>query len=94
MENNLGKIKYQRAKRRMQEIKSFYIMLVGCLLLSPYLIFINMEVNPELQWFWFPLSGFGISILGYGLYVFTGGNWERKKIQELMNEELSNSKSL
>ena len=94
MENNLEKLKYKRAKSRMEEIKAFYMMLGGCFLLMPYLIFINLKVNPELQWFWFPLFGFGISILGYALYLFAGKNWEEKKIKELMEEEIKNSKSL
>lgn len=67
----------------MKEIKTFYIMLTGCFLLTPYLIFINLKVNPELQWFWFPLIGFGVSILGYALYLFTGKNWEEKKIKTI-----------
>ena len=94
MENNLEKFKYKRAKSRMEEIKAFYMMLGGCFLLMPYLIFINLKVNPELQWFWFPLFGFGISILSYALYLFAGKNWEDKKIKELMEEEIKNSKSL
>jgi hypothetical protein len=94
MENNLEKFKYKRAKSRMEEIKAFYMMLGGCFLLMPYLIFINMKVNPELQWFWFPLFGFGISILAYALYLFAGKDWEEKKIKELMKEERRNSKSL
>lgn len=94
MENNLEKFKYKRAKSRMEEIKTFYVMLGGCFLLMPYLIFINMKVNPEFQWFWFPLFGFGISILGYALYLFAGKDWEEKKINELMEEERRNSKSL
>ncbi|MGO4709827.1 2TM domain-containing protein [Chryseobacterium sp. 2TAF14] len=94
MENNLEKLQYKFAKSRMKEIKAFYIMLTGCILLSPYLIFINLKVNPEFNWFWFPLLGFGISILGYAFYLFTGKNWEKKKIKQLMEKESRNSKLL
>jgi hypothetical protein len=94
MENNLENQQYKSAKSRMKEIKTFYIMLTGCFLLTPYLIFINMKINPELQWFWFPLLGFGVSILGYAFYLFTGKNWEEKKIKQLIEQERSNSKLL
>ncbi|WP_326981516.1 2TM domain-containing protein [Chryseobacterium sp. MYb264] len=94
MENNLQKLKYRRAKRRMKEIKYFYFMLFGCVLLSPYLIFINLTKTPEFHWFWFPLSGFSVSLLSYAIYVFTGRKWENRKIQELMDHEFGDLKSL
>ena len=46
-----------------------------------------MKTNPELHWFWFPLIGCGISILGYTLYVFVGRNWEEKQIQKILEKE-------
>lgn len=94
MKINLENQKYKHAKSRMKEIKAFYIMLTGCILLTPYLIFINMKVNPEFQWFWFPIFGFAVSIFGYAFYLFIGKNWEEKKIKYLLEKEKINSKSL
>lgn len=95
MESHFEKIQYNRAKSRMREIKSLYTMIGGCLILIPYLIFINLKTNPEFQWFWFPVAGFVISISGYAFYLFVGRDWEERKIRELMEEEKRrNSKSL
>lgn len=87
MENDTDKLRLKLAKARMKEIKAFYIMLCGIVILVPYLIYINMQTTPDLQWFWFPVIGFGISILGYSIYLFTGKNWEDKKIKELLNNQ-------
>ena len=87
MENDFDKLRLKLAKARMKEIKAFYIMLCGIVILVPYLIFINVKTTPILQWFWFPISGFGISILGYAIYLFTGKNWEENKIREIMNNQ-------
>ena len=54
MENNLEKLRFNSAKNRVEELRTFYIMLSGYVLLMPFLIFINMRTNPELHWFWFP----------------------------------------
>lgn len=89
MENDLDKLRLKLAKARMQEIKAFYIMLTGCVILMPYLIFINLKTNPEFHWFWLPVIGFGISILGYSIYLFTGKSWEERKIKQLMNNQKS-----
>ena len=87
MENNLEKLRFNNAKNRVEELRTFYIMLSGYFLMMPFLIFINMKTNPELHWFWFPLIGCGISILGYTLYVFVGRNWEEKQIQKILEKE-------
>lgn len=87
MENDFDKLRLKLAKARMKEIKAFYIMLCGIVVLVPYLIFINVKTTPNLQWFWFPIAGFGISILGYAIYLFTGKNWEENKIREIMNNQ-------
>jgi glycopeptide antibiotics resistance protein len=87
METDFEKLRLKLARTRMKERKAFYIMLAGCFVLMPYLIFINLKTNPEFHWFWFPLVGFGISILGYSIYLFAGKNWEEKKIREIINNQ-------
>jgi len=89
METDFDKLRLKLAKARMKEIKAFYIMLTGCGILIPYFIFINLKTNPEFHWFWFPVIGFGISILGYSIYLFTGKNWEERKIRQIMNNQKS-----
>ncbi|TDX84534.1 2TM domain-containing protein [Epilithonimonas xixisoli] len=87
MENQMETRKYKRAKERMEEEKAFYIMLTGYFLLMPFLIFINLKTDPQTQWFWFPLIGCGLSVLGYGLYLFAGKSWEERKIRQIMNNK-------
>jgi len=87
MENLHENKSYKRAKERITELKSFYIMIVGYVLLVPFVYFLNIKTIPDYHWFWFPTIGCAISILGYSIYLFTGKNWEEKKIQELMKKE-------
>lgn len=77
---------YNRAKERVTELKSFYIMIVGYVLLVPFLYFLNIKTTPDYHWFWFPTTCCTISILVYSIYLFAGKSWEEKKIQELMKK--------
>ena len=87
MENNIDKLKYERAKERLTELKAFYIMLFGSCLLIPFLIFLNQHVVPHFQWFWFPVIGCVFSILYYGFQLFVGKKWEEKKTKELFEKD-------
>jgi len=44
MENDQDKLRLKLAKVRMKEIKAFYIMLTGCAILIPYLIFLGYSI--------------------------------------------------
>lgn len=87
MKNNTENLKYNRAKERVTDLKMFYIMLVGSCLLIPFLIFLNHQTNPEIQWFWFPVFGIGISLLYYSIQLFAGRKWEERKTRELMEKD-------
>lgn len=79
---------YERAKKRVKEIKSFYGNLISYCVIIPFLIIINLITNPKHIWFYFPMLGWGIGVLAHGMNVFAiGKNWEEKKIRELMNKE-------
>jgi len=89
--------KYIRAKKRVEEIKEFYFNLVSFCVVMPFLIFIYFYRTPDVfQWFWFPLLGWGVGLTLHGYKVFVndgrfGANWERKKIEQFMQEEESNN---
>ncbi len=89
MENHTNNSRLRVAKARMKEVKAFYTMLGGFVILMPYLIFVNLKSTPDFHWFWFPIAGCGISILGYAIYLFGGKNWEQKKIRQIMNNQKS-----
>ena len=80
--------KYIRAKKRVDDLKSFYGNLTSYCVVIPFLIFINYQTHWEFQWFWFPLFGWG---LGLAIHAFTlfgyGQDWEDRKIREFMEKE-------
>lgn len=79
---------YERAYKRVKEIKGFYGNLISYCLVIPLLIFINLKTSPEYHWFWWPMLGWGIGVISHGLQVFgIGKNWEDRKIKELMEKD-------
>lgn len=85
--------RYYKAKKKVNEIKGFYVHLVIYCLVMPVIIFINLKYVPEFYWFWFSALGWGMGlffhwfgVFGFNLLGF-GKNWEEKKIKEFMNEK-------
>lgn len=79
---------YERAVKRVKELKSFYGNLISYCIVIPFLIIINVLVSPKHLWFYWPMLGWGIGILAHGMNTFAiGRNWEEKKIQEIMNNQ-------
>jgi len=91
MENNINTndaLAYDRAVKRVKEIKGFYGNLISYCLVIPFLIFVNMRTSPEYHWFWWPMLGWGIGVASHGFQVFgIGKNWEDRKIKELMEKD-------
>ncbi len=90
--NNQEYERYQKAKKRVKEIKGFYGNLVSYILVISFLTFINLKYTPEHLWFYWPMLGWGIGVLFHAFGVFNivpffGDDWEEKKIKELMEEE-------
>lgn len=82
------KNKYRRAKKRLEEIKSFYTSLVAYCVVIPFLIFINYKTSWEYKWFWWPMFGWGIGLVIQAFKTFGyGADWEERKIKELMNND-------
>ena len=79
---------YDRAAKRVKEIKGFYGNLISYCLVIPFLIFVNLYTVPEYHWFWWPMLGWGIGVLSHGFQVFgIGKGWEEKKIREIMEKD-------
>ena len=85
-------IKYQRAKKKANQIRGFYYH-VGCYcVVIPCIIFVNLTFVPEFHWFWFSILGWGTGLLMHGIEVFglnplMGKNWEERKLQQFIEEE-------
>lgn len=79
---------YDRAFKRVKELKDFYGNLISYCLVIPFLIFINLKTVPEYQWFWWPMLGWGIGVASHALQVFgIGRDWEEKQIRKIMEKE-------
>jgi hypothetical protein len=83
---------YEKAKRRVEEIRSFYSHLFVYLAVNAGLFLLNIITSPRHLWFYWPLIGWGIGLSIHGLSVFgtqrlLGKDWEEKKIKEIMEKE-------
>ena len=86
--------KYIVAKKRVKEIKDFYIHLIIFLIVVAILTIINVAnfaMNSEevTLWFLFPLGFWGFAVLMHALRTFLigpGSNWEKRKIKEVMDK--------
>ncbi|MCW5519772.1 2TM domain-containing protein [Aureitalea sp. L0-47] len=92
--------KYQKAKKRVDEIKGFYTHLTIYLFVNAFLMVIATGIFDGLEsfhvphWEHFTTPFFwGIGLAFHGLYVFqfkTGffKKWEERKIKEYMDKDL------
>lgn len=84
---------YVRARKRVDELKAFYYSLISYVFVIPFLIFIwDRYSQHTIQWFWFPIFGWGISLAfqAYRVYIDNGAlgsKWEQRKIEKYMREE-------
>ncbi|MFZ4931736.1 2TM domain-containing protein [Chryseobacterium sp. Mn2064] len=79
---------YQKARKRMKEIKSFYSNLISYCIIIPFLIFINLYTSRGYHWFWYPALGWGVGLAFRAFKIFgIGESWQEKKIREIMNQQ-------
>ncbi|MEH6535785.1 MAG: histidine kinase [Psychroserpens sp.] len=87
---------YVRARNHVDELKGFYYSLISYVLVIPFLIFIWYTFTPQtIQWFWFPMFGWGIGLAIQAFRVFVnegafGRDWEQRKIEKYMKDEENN----
>ncbi|MBV2195535.1 MAG: 2TM domain-containing protein [Flavobacterium sp.] len=93
METNQFDIeKYNKAKKRVKELKEFYSHLASYLVVIPFLIFINLYFSPKHIWFYWPMLGWGIGLFFHAVGVFNiipffGKDWEQNKINEILEKD-------
>lgn len=81
---------YQRAAKRVEELKGFYSNLISYCLVIPFLAFINLYTSPEYLWFVWPMLGWGFGLSMHALKVYgIGKNWEEKQIQKILDRDHS-----
>lgn len=79
---------YLRAKKRVQDLKGFYINLSSYCIVIPASAIINYNTFWGFQWFWFPMLGWGLGLSFHAFDVFGyGKSWEERKIQEIISKD-------
>ena len=79
---------YFEAKKKVENLKKFYGSLISYCVVIPFLIFINLKYSSNYQWFWWPMFGWGFGLIMQAFRTFgVWGNWEERKIRELMNKK-------
>ena len=89
---NEEETKYQRAKKRVEALRGFYVHLGVYVVVNLFLFLFNIVTTPDSLWFYWPLLGWGIAIVVHASSVFIfgrplGADWEEKKIREIMAKE-------
>jgi hypothetical protein len=84
--------RYERARKRVEALRGFYIHLGVYVLVNAGLVLLNLITSPNNLWFYWPLLGWGIGLGAHALTVFGserwfGPDWEERKIQELLDQE-------
>ena len=95
--NQLDIKKYEKAKKRVKEIKGFYSHLTSYILVIFFLMYINLRFSPEHIWFYWPMLGWGIGLFFHAFSVFGDDlffsqEWQQKKIQKYIDKERENFK--
>ena len=79
--------KYERARRRVKELRDFYIGLAAYVVVMLVLFIIDYS-NGNGWWVYWPAGGWGIGVVLHAFRVFgPGTKWEERKIQQLMEED-------
>jgi len=84
--------KYEKAKKRVEDIKGFYSHLLVYIFVNLFLILFNLIASSDHYWFWWPLLGWGVGVVAHGVSVFgirgiLGPGWEQRKIREILEKE-------
>ena len=83
--------RYLRAKKRVENLKGFYIHLTVYILVNIMLFVINLTTYDGRWWFLYPLGGWGIGMFVHALTIFATGffgeEWEERKIKEYMERK-------
>jgi len=95
MTTNINKteeiLAYEKAAKRVEELKGFYGNLISYCVFIPFLFFINWRTSPDYYWAFWPMFGWGIGVVAHGLQVFgIGQDWEEKQIRKYMKREEEN----
>jgi hypothetical protein len=81
--------RYQRAKKRVEDLRGFYKHFAVFMLVNPGLIALNLLSSRHGLWWPWATFGWGIGLAAHAASVFVFPNflspeWEERKIKEIM----------
>lgn len=87
--------RYNKAKKKVEELKGFYGHLASFIMVNLVLIGINLATSPNHLWFYWATMGWGIGLFFHALKTFDympffDKEWEQKKINEYLEKEQKN----
>lgn len=82
----------ERAKKRVEEIKGFYIHLGVYLIVSTGLFLIDVATSSGATWFYWPALAWGVGMAIHAFAFFAegrllGAEWEERKVHEILQRE-------
>lgn len=98
MEQNSKESKYIRAKERVDELKKFYKNLTSYVVVIAGLAALNYWVDGwRYMWFLWAAFGWGIGLFFHAINAFRinpffGKDWEKRKIEELLEKDKEQEK--
>lgn len=84
---------YEKAAKRVEELKGFYGNLISYCIFIPFLFLINWKTSPNYWWAFWPMLGWGIGVISHGIKTFgISSDWEERQIRKYMQKEEENAK--
>ena len=78
---------YEKAYKRVEELKGFYGNLISYCIFIPFLFFVNWKTSTAYWWAFWPMLGWGIGVVSHAFKVFgIGREWEEKQIRKYMEK--------
>ncbi|HBR54787.1 MAG TPA: 2TM domain-containing protein [Flavobacteriaceae bacterium] len=89
---NTTDFRRKEAIEKVERLKGFYTHFTIYLIFVPIFISINYFGGSNFPWAIFPIVGWGIGVAGhatetFGWNPFFGKDWERRKIEEFMEDD-------
>lgn len=90
--------KMEKVQRRVRRMRQFYASVVTFFFVNILLVVINLWTNPHNLWFYWVTIIWGIVLIAQAFNLFTirdhflGDEWEKKKINELLEKDKKKNK--
>lgn len=96
MENNIEEERLRAAQEHVSKIRYFNNKAIKFLMISVFIVGINLLTSPDRLWFYWVMLGLGLTLVIkyvkiFGLPFFSK-EWEEKKINEIIEKEKKQQK--